>query len=136
MKNIQVSKCCKAMMTVASSDEGTSHYECGNCGNPCDIYVKPKQKPKSEDWEEEYLYIVQNTIMFDWSDDDREKWELMIKKTISKLLHSQKQSIIEAVEKMKDNPKENRLQWLDPKFEIPIHNQAINDVIHSIKQLK
>jgi hypothetical protein len=44
-------------MTVAGSGEGTNHYECGNCGEPCDIYVKPEQKPECKhEWHYANMY--------------------------------------------------------------------------------
>lgn len=37
----QVSNCCRAKMTVAgdSFGEGTNHYECTNCHQPCDSEI-------------------------------------------------------------------------------------------------
>ena len=89
MKNIQVSKCCKAMMTVASSDEGTSHYECGSCGKPCDIYVKPEQKPKSKDWEDRFKLHADTQEWFIRQSDFEEA-----KSFISRLLKEQRKEII------------------------------------------
>ena len=31
-----ISKCCHEEMKVVGGDEGTNHYECTKCGNPCD----------------------------------------------------------------------------------------------------
>lgn len=33
------SSCCKETMTVKGGEEGTYHYECDKCHNPCDIYT-------------------------------------------------------------------------------------------------
>ena len=36
MQNEQLSKCCQATMTVFTGSEGTNHWICARCGQPCD----------------------------------------------------------------------------------------------------
>lgn len=41
------SKCCNARLIVQGGDEGTNHYECFKCTNPCDpIMPEPEQTKK------------------------------------------------------------------------------------------
>ena len=48
--NKWISECCKATLSVKSSDEGTSHYVCDECGKP----ANPVTKDNKPEWEKKY----------------------------------------------------------------------------------
>lgn len=39
-----LSNCHKAKVYAVTGDEGTAHWCCHECDNPCDIYVPPKEE--------------------------------------------------------------------------------------------
>ncbi len=39
-----ISNCCKAMLVAHITDEGTGHYTCSNCSEPCDQSYSRRQE--------------------------------------------------------------------------------------------
>lgn len=76
-KPIYVSKCCNSEMTVVgdSFGEGTNHYECNECHQPCDfIQLKSsqsldKKKTKELEWEKTLREALNRQGVQDWTVD-------------------------------------------------------------------
>jgi hypothetical protein len=58
----QLSNCCKAQVSVSSSDEGTSCFMCGECKRPCDLFYDKKlmlaQEMPTNDATKENLWVM------------------------------------------------------------------------------
>lgn len=46
--NLEQSNCCNAPVIIRSGDEGTSYYECSQCGKPCDIGSIPVERVSNQ----------------------------------------------------------------------------------------
>ena len=92
--------------------------------------MKPKDKTN---WEDELVSLLEKQGLSpnDLNDEASQQIYFEDKKFISQLLHSQKQSIIEAVEKM-----DRKFAGLGAgRFELG-YDKAIDDVVSLIKKLK
>lgn len=101
-----LSKCCSAPVKVVGGDEGTNHWECAKCGNPCDAIPSPHTEGVEELLPEEKLrdlidvytiiqsgvYSGQNT-----TDDLVEAGERIVSH-FRKALHKTREEITAAVE--------------------------------------
>jgi hypothetical protein len=84
------SKCCQADTLAGADSYSTTQYLiCSKCRKPCDIYVKPEQKPKSEDWEDRFKLHADTQEWFIRQSDFEEA-----KSFISRLLKEQRKEII------------------------------------------
>lgn len=93
------SKCCRAPVKVVgmndfigSKDIGTFHYECENCGKPCDVILSLKKE--SQNWRKEF-----NKRFYGWKCwyDEKE-----LKTFIRQLLKKQKEEFSKVIQKRLD----------------------------------
>lgn len=57
----KVSDCCKHPVKVSSSKEGTNHYRCEKCNNPCDVIFSDPPKNKKEPRQKTKNMIIEST---------------------------------------------------------------------------
>lgn len=66
----QLSNCCKAQVSVSSSDEGTSCFMCSECKWPCDLHHEAVKEKSLKLTEEESEILYEALIIFrdkEWS---------------------------------------------------------------------
>jgi hypothetical protein len=63
----QLSNCCKAQVSVDSSDEGISCFVCSGCKKPCDAICETDVPPVN------YYFYLDGKVMVDTEEYDRLK---------------------------------------------------------------